>query len=233
MSPSLLDRLHSLQEDMAAVASNSGRRPGSVKLVLVSKFIPAEAMLGAYQDGIRDFGENRVQEFKSKSIVLPADIRWHMIGTLQTNKVKDVAGRAALIHSLDRPELARALHLIAVKKKLSPIPCLVEVNMSGESSKSGFLPADLPSFLDACGSFSGIHLQGLMTIAPHTDDTERIRDAFRGLRLLRDSLGQSHPAFHLEELSMGMSADYRIAIEEGATLIRVGSLVFGPRPQKP
>ena len=232
MTETIALRLTALHEEIAEAARASGRDPASVKLVLVTKFVEPVRMLEAYAAGARDFGENRVQEFSDKREVLPRDIAWHLIGTLQTNKVKEVVGQAALIHSLDRPELAQALETQAAKRGVARVPCLVQVNTSGEASKSGFEAAQVAGFLKSFQP-KAVQIRGLMTIAPLTGEVAQIRGAFRRLRELRDQLRRDFPAFSFEELSMGMTHDFRSAIEEGSTLVRVGSYVFGPRPEAP
>lgn len=232
MTETIASRLASLHQEIAAAARGCGRDPASVKLVLVTKFVEIERIMEAYAVGARDFGENRVQEFKEKQPSLPPDIRWHLIGSLQSNKVKDVAGQAALIHSVDRPELAEAIEAHAAKRGLARVRCLIQVNTSGEASKSGFQSGAVAGFLKSYRP-RALQICGLMTIAPLTEDDAQIRLAFRRLRELRDHLSRDFPELSLTELSMGMTHDFRIAIEEGSTLVRVGSYVFGPRPSQP
>jgi PLP dependent protein len=223
--------IKALREAMDKTAVGAGRDPGSVRLVLVTKTVPTDRVLEAYQTGERDFGENRVQEWLEKKDVLPPDIRWHLIGHLQTNKVKYVIGQIALIHSLDRIELADAIEKQAKAKGIDEVPCLVQVNMSGEESKFGLDPTAVEDFVRQMSSRPSIKILGLMSIGPLTEDEEKIRECFRKTRELREELKKKFPQYGWDILSMGMSADYRIAIEEGANMLRIGSLVF-PRDIK-
>ncbi len=209
---------------------------GNIQLVLVSKTVPAERVHEAYDTGVRDFGENRVQELLQKKDALPADARWHLIGHLQTNKVKQVLGKTVLIHSLDRPELAEEIERQARLKGIPQVDCLVQVNSSGEKTKYGLElenVADFVSFLVPSkveGLKPGaIRLRGLMTIGPLTEDAGLVREAFRKTRKLQENLKQKFPSVDWSLLSMGMSGDYKIAIEEGSTLVRIGTAVFGER----
>lgn len=207
-------------------ASQAGRDPESVRLVIVTKTVSVERILEAYHAGERDFGENRVQEWEEKKGTLPEDVRWHLIGYLQTNKVKHVVGKVALIHSLDRVELADAIEKRAKSQGVSEVPCLVQVNMSGEESKSGLEPEHVEDFVRQMPLRPSIRIRGVMCIGPLTEDEEKIRACFRKTRELRDELQRKFPQYEWGTLSMGMSADYRIAIEEGANMLRIGSLVF-------
>ena len=220
-----------LRASICKTALQAGRDPEDVRLILVTKTVSTERVLEAYQTGERDFGENRVQEWQEKKDALPRDIRWHLIGHLQTNKVKHVIGQIALIHSLDRLELADAIEKQAKAKGIPEVPCLVQVNMSGEESKFGLDPAKVEEFVRQVLSRSSVKVQGLMSIGPLTEDAGKIRECFRKTRELRDDLKMKFPACAWDSLSMGMSADYRIAIEEGSNMLRIGSLVF-PRDVK-
>lgn len=208
------------------------------RLVLASKTISIEKMMEAYQSGVRDFGENRVQELMEKVPVLPDDIRWHFIGHLQTNKIKFFFHelwrrnrQRPLIHSVDRLDLALALDREAEKNELEKLECLLQVNVTGESSKGGFAMEELESFL-ADWTGHRLFFKGLMTIGPLTEDRVAIRKAYRSLRQLRDELVVKLPECLGPELSMGMSGDYDMAVEEGATMVRIGSLIFGDRVKK-
>lgn len=220
-----------LREAICRAESQTGRDPEGVRLVLVTKTVPPERILEAYHAGERDFGENRVQEWQEKKDALPRDVRWHLIGHLQTNKIKYVIGQIALIHSLDRLELADAIEKQAKAKGIAEVPCLVQVNMSGEESKFGLDPARVEDFLRQMSLRPSIKILGLMSIGPLTEDEGKIRECFRKTRELREDLKKKFPEHSLEVLSMGMSSDYRIAIEEGANMLRIGSLVF-PRDVK-
>jgi pyridoxal phosphate enzyme (YggS family) len=199
------------------------RIPAAVTLVAVSKTHPAEAIREAYAAGQRDFGENYAQEWREKADALAdlRDLRWHFVGGLQTNKVKYLAGRVHLVHAVDRQYLARELSK-RFGQKGAVARVLLEVNTGGEATKSGCAPADAPALAAALGALPGVELRGLMCMPPPEDDP---RPHFRLLRELRDRLG-------LAELSMGMSADWEIAIAEGATIVRIGTAIFGERPRK-
>jgi pyridoxal phosphate enzyme (YggS family) len=194
--------------------------PAGVTLVAVSKTHPAEAIREAYAAGLRDFGENYAQEWREKADALQdlADLRWHFIGGLQTNKVKYLAGRVAAIHTLDRPELAREISR-RFQAKGATARVFLEVNTGGEATKSGCAPEDAPALAEAARSLPALELAGLMGIPPPGEDP---RPHFRLLRALRDRLG-------LTGLSIGMSADWRIALEEGSTCVRIGTAIFGER----
>jgi pyridoxal phosphate enzyme (YggS family) len=207
----------SLAERLAAIQAGI---PAGVTLVAVSKTQPAELVREAYAAGQRDFGENYAQEWRDKADALAdlAELRWHFIGGLQTNKVKYLAGRVAAIHTVDRLELAREISKrFAAKGAVARV--YLEVNVGGEASKSGCAPDAAPALAEAVRALPAVELVGLMTIPPPEDDPRR---HFRSLRALRDRLG-------LPGLSMGMSADWRLAVEEGSTCVRVGTAIFGER----
>jgi len=222
--------LTTVRDRIAAAAARAGRAPHAVRLVLVTKTVSPDRIAIALQDGQRDLGENKVQEGLRKSEALAAhDIRWSMIGHLQTNKVKDVLRFAAEVQSLDRLPLAAAL-----EKRLQQLgrslDVLVQVNTSGEASKYGLAPEDVPQFLRELQTFSTLKPKGFMTLATFTQEQNEVRRCFRLLREIRDHAREEAPqGSALSELSMGMSGDYEWAIEEGATVVRVGQAVFGPR----
>jgi PLP dependent protein len=225
----LTTRLSGIRDRIALACGRVGRDPESVRLVGVTKTFPTELVRRARAAGLRDFGENRVQEFLQKADEVPGeldggDIRWHLIGHLQRNKAKDIVERASLFHALDSRRLAAELdrRLEAVGRTL---PCLVQVNVSGEESKFGIEADELKLFLADIDSFRHLEVRGLMTIAAPADDPEEVRPQFR---LLRDLL-REHGTPEMNELSMGMSGDFEVAVEEGATIIRIGSLIFGER----
>ena len=197
--------------------------PPGVKLVAVSKAQPAEAVREAYAAGQRHFGENYVQEWRQKAEALAdlGDLAWHFVGSLQTNKVKYLVGRVALVHTVDRLDLAGEISSRSGQRG-SATRVLVEVNVAGEAGKAGCAPAEVPALVEAVRALPGLELRGLMCIPPAEGDP---RLHFRTLRALRDRLG-------LADLSMGMSGDYPAAIEEGATLVRVGTAIFGERPAR-
>ncbi len=206
--------------------------PGHVKLVVVSKTQPNNKILEAYDTGQRIFGENKAQELKQKYEELPKDVEWHMIGHIQTNKVKYIAPFVSLIHSVDSIRLLEEINKQAVKN-LRTIPCLLQVYIADEDTKFGFDEAELNDFLmsDVPATFTHIRIEGLMGMATFTEDHSKIRNEFRKLKKIFDalaalSLGQN---IQMKNLSMGMSSDYTIAMEEGSTLVRVGSSIFGSR----
>ncbi len=221
--------IEKLKRSISEVAGKSGRDPESIRLVLVTKTIAPQSVTEAYQTGARDFGENRVQEWQEKKDALPRDIRWHLIGHLQTNKVKHVVGQVALIHSLDRIELADAIEKQAKVLGIAEVPCLVQVNVSGEESKFGLDPGGIEDFVRQMLLRPSISIQGLMSIGPLTEDEGKIRECFRKTRELWEVLKKKFPQYGWDVLSMGMSDDFRIAIEEGSNMLRIGSLVFGVR----
>ncbi len=198
--------------------------PAGVTLIAVSKTQPPEAIRAAYAAGQRDFGENYAQEWRAKADALAdlADLRWHFIGGLQTNKAKVIAGRVAYVHTVDRLELARELSRRLASRE-ARVRVFLEVNVAGEASKEGCRPEEVPALAETVRGLPALDLVGLMCVPPAGADP---RPHFRLLRELRDRLG-------LTELSMGMSADWREAVEEGATFVRIGTAVFGPRPPKP
>ena len=199
-----------------------------MKLVLVTKTVPVNRLLEAFEAGAKDFGENRVQELLSKKPELPSEIRWHFQGHLQTNKVKSLLGEIVLLHSLDRIDLAEEIQKQAEKKTLK-VEALIQVNASAEATKSGFVPEEVEGVFEKLGSFDRIRIRGLMTIGPFTEDERLVRASFQKLRELRDQLRRRFPDAELRDLSMGMSSDFEIAIEEGASIVRVGTSVFGKR----
>ena len=224
------ERRAEIEERIAAACATSGRTPDEVLLVAVSKTVGIEEVAAAREAGYAAFAENRPQELKRKLAgaadhPVLADARWDMIGHLQTNKVKDVVGRVALIHSVDTVHLAQAIDAQAAKLGIR-MPVLMEVNIAGEESKSGFDPAAAREGLDAIASLGHLDLAGLMGMAP-AHDPEAARRAFSDLRDLRDALAAAS-GLPLRELSCGMSDDFALAIEEGSTIIRLGRTVFDP-----
>jgi pyridoxal phosphate enzyme (YggS family) len=229
-STSLVDRYHQIQARVAAAAQRMGRRPESVTLVAVSKKVAACYLEEAFKLGIRTFGEGTVQEASGKQAKLTSlPIHWHFIGHLQTNKIKRVVGHFSLIHSVDSWRLAEAISDEAIAQGLVQ-SILIQLNISGETSKYGLTPEDAPAFIErAARELPGVSVKGLMTLAPSTEDVETVRSCFRLLKELRDAIILSNPdAYSLEHLSMGMTQDYSVAVEEGATLIRIGNGLFGP-----
>jgi len=221
---------HNLEEvrhRLAAAARRAGRDPAEVKLVAVSKTKPVELIREALAAGQRLFGENYLQEARTKIEALGETATWHFIGHLQTNKAKGAVGLFELIHGVDRLKLARALDRAAAQMgKVQKI--LLQINLAGEESKSGAAPEEAPELLKAVASLPHLRVVGLMTMPPWLTDPEAVRPYFRRLRELRDRLLQQD-AGPLPELSMGMSGDFETAVEEGATLVRVGTAIFGER----
>ena len=224
-------RLDEIQNRIAAACGRAGRDAKDVTIVAVTKYIGAEETEALVRAGQFDLGENRLQVAAPKLEHLAARelaVRWHYIGSLQTNKVKEVAGHFHLIHSLDRLSLAQAIQKRA-EQIGQVVPCLVQVNVSGEESKSGLAPDEVPDFLKTVREMDGIELRGYMTMAPNVDDPEQTRAVFRGLRELRNELLASGAApATAVELSMGMSGDFEVAVEEGATYVRIGSILVKP-----
>lgn len=212
---------------MAQAAERAGRSPDSVRLVAVSKYQPAEKVRDLFVAGQKCFGENYVQEVQAKMAALPAGIDWHFIGHLQTNKVKAVVGKFSLIHGVDSLRLAKALHQQAESLKVVQ-DVLVQVNLGRESQKNGILPEDLPELADLLSRSLYLRWQGLMLMPPFFDDPERARPFFARLRMLAEKM-RADLGLPLPELSMGMTGDFEAAIEEGATLVRVGTRIFGER----
>ena len=225
----IAENLQRIEERIDAACRRAGRARESVRLIAVSKTKPAEAVAEAYAAGQRLFGENHAQEIVAKKPLLPDDIRWHFIGNLQKNKVKYLVGSVAMIHSVNSEGLAAEIEKQAAKRGLVQ-DILLEVNIAGESSKQGAAPEALLSLLRFCDSQPHIRLCGLMAVAPLTKDPEESRPYFIRLREMRDGLkGMLRDPDAFRELSMGMSGDFETAVEEGATFIRVGTLIFGAR----
>ena len=229
MSP-LSERLLEVQARIAEAAKKSGRAGDAVELIAVSKTHPPEAILEAVDAGQTLFGESRIQEARAKIAEAPGRARWHFIGHLQKNKIRQALPLFELIHSVESLELARDIDRIADEESARP-QVLLEVNLAGEASKFGFRPAALREQIESVLALPRLTLQGLMTIPPPAPDAESARRYFRELRELRDSL-ESEFGLRLPHLSMGMSSDYAIAVEEGATLVRVGTAIFGKRSGK-
>lgn len=219
----------SVLERVALLAAASGRNLADITVIAVSKTQPVEKILQAYHAGCRDFGESRVQESLEKLPMLPKDARVHLIGTLQKNKVRQAIGRYSLIHSVDSLALAEKLSAESLNANLVT-PVLIQVNTSGEETKHGFSPQVWRPLLEHLFALQGISLCGLMTMAPFTPDEKLIRSCFSSLRKIRDDWRciAGNPA-SLQHLSMGMSSDFPIAIQEGATLLRIGTAIFDSR----
>jgi len=217
-----------LQQQIHDACLRAGRDSREVKLVAVTKRVPLEKIKEAVSLGIKDLGENRLQEALAKLDQFQEKVDWHFVGHLQTNKVGDALQRFSLIHSLDRMKLAGKLENWA-KERGKVVSALVQVNVSGETSKFGVDPAEVKDFLVELRSLQGLRVSGLMAMAPLVDDPEEARPYFRRLRELRQE-ANCLEGISLEHLSMGMTNDFTVAIEEGATLVRLGTALFGPRP---
>jgi pyridoxal phosphate enzyme (YggS family) len=222
---SISGNLEAVEARIAAACEKSGRRRSDVKLIAVSKTKPVEAVLEAAGAGQILFGENRVQEAQNKIPLCPGNLQWHLIGHLQSNKARIAAsGLFRMIHSVDSERLIRLLDEYAAV----PLPVLIQVNVSGEGSKEGCSPQDAAALIEAANQCGKVEVHGLMTIPPFTLDPEKARCHFYNLRKLRDRL-QQETGTPLPELSMGMSHDFEIAIEEGSTFVRIGTDIFGGR----
>ncbi len=223
------ENLKSVQEHMENACRRARREPREVTLIAVSKTKPIEMLKEAYETGCRDFGENKVQELVDKYEVMPKDIRWHMIGHLQRNKVKYLVGKVYLIHSVDSFRLAEEISREAVKKGVD-VNVLVEVNVAGEESKFGTTCEETLDLVRKIAGLPRVFVKGLMTIAPYVENSEENRQYFVNLRKLSvDIKKQNIDNVSMEVLSMGMTGDYEVAVEEGATYIRVGTGIFGER----
>lgn len=223
----LVERIVSIGARIEAAASASGRSPSDVTLVAVSKTVGRATVDAAYQAGLRAFGENRVPDARSKYVEpLPADARLHLIGQLQTNKAGHAVDLFDLIESVDRPSLVAELQKQGQRRERI-VPVLLQVNVAGEEQKAGCSVEEVDDLVAAISTSTHLELRGLMTIAPLVDDVEATRPVFAGLRSLRDRLARIHPALPLPVLSMGMSNDFEVAVEEGATHVRVGRAIFG------
>lgn len=217
--------LQHLKEEIAAACARAGRSSAEVEVIAVSKGHPQEQIAEAISLGLHTFGESRLQEALPKIAAFPQE-RWHLIGSLQRNKVAKAIGHFALIHSVDSLSLAEKLSDVGQREGIESV-LLLQVNVSGEETKQGFSPEALLRLYAEIRSLPALQIQGLMTMAPLSDDEERVRSVFRDLRLLRDQLVNEHRD-SLPHLSMGMSGDFPLAIEEGATLIRIGTQLFDP-----
>lgn len=226
----LATNLSLIQQRIAAACARAGRSKDSVQLIAVTKGHPAESVEAAARLGLNVFGENKVQEAKAKIPLCPATLHWHMIGHLQTNKCRDAVRLFEMIESVDSLHLAQEIHN-ACEKAAKTMRVLLEVNVAGESSKFGYNPEKLLTELEQVNSLSKIEIHGLMTVAPYATDPEKVRPVFRRLRELKIECEKLLGA-PLPHLSMGMSGDFEVAIEEGATMIRVGTALLGDRPKR-
>jgi len=222
------ENLEVVNRRLTAAAQRAGRDPGEVRLVAVSKKVEVQRLRQAVAAGHRRFGENYVQEAKGKIAALEPGLSWHLVGSLQTNKAREAAALFDLIHGVDRLRLAQALDQAAARlDKVQEV--LIQVNLTGEATKSGVPPAEAAELVREAARLPHLRVVGLMTMPPWFADPEAARPYFQALRELRDRLRRL-PDLPLPELSMGMSGDYEVAVEEGATLVRVGTAIFGARP---
>jgi hypothetical protein len=225
----LKENYASVEKNIEEACRRSGRDRSEVTLIAVSKTKPVEMLQEAFDAGARDFGENKVQEICEKYSQLPKEIRWHMIGHLQRNKVRQVIDKATLIHSVDSYRLAQEISIQAQKKGLT-MPILIEVNIANEESKFGITAEDTIQLVEEIAVLPNLKIQGLMTIAPYVVDPEENRLYFRQIKQLSvDIKNKNIDNVSMDILSMGMTGDYQVAIEEGATMVRVGTGIFGER----
>ena len=225
----LKDALIEVENNILDACERSGRNPEEVTLIAVSKTKPVEMLQEVYNEGIRDFGENYVQELADKIEIMPKDIRWHMIGHLQRNKVKYLVGKVACIHSVDSLRLAEVINERSIKLGVVT-KIMAEVNIAGEESKFGFTRDEVFDFAEKVSTMEGVKLVGLMTSTPYVNDPEENRQYFREMKSLSVDINEKNiNNINITELSMGMTNDYIVAVEEGATHVRVGTAIFGAR----
>lgn len=225
----LAENLKQIEENIQTACLRAGRKREEVTLIAVSKTKPVSMLSEIYNCGVRDFGENKVQEICEKRDLLPSDIRWHMIGHLQRNKVKYIIKDTALIHSVDSYRLAEEINIQA-KKIRRIVPILIEVNIAEESSKFGISAQEALQLTEEIAQLDNLRIQGLMTVAPYTENPEDNRPYFKKIRDLSVDIDRENiDNVSMDVLSMGMTGDYMIAIEEGATIVRVGTGIFGAR----
>ena len=229
----LQDNIDRVKRRIRDAAVRSGRNPSDITLLGVTKMVEPDVMRNAYDLGLYNFGENRVQEFIRKADIINRECEWHIIGRLQTNKIKYLDHRIKLIHSLDRIELAQALQDRGLKLGRT-WDVLVETNISGEETKAGLGPKTVIDFVSEVAKLGNICIKGLMTIAPYTPNPEDVRWVFRDLRKLAVDIQRERiQNINMEYLSMGMSNDFEVAVEEGANIVRIGSAIFGERNHLP
>ena len=223
------ENLELVEKNIVSACEKAGRDRGEVTLIAVSKTKPVSDIRQAMDCGITVFGENKVQEIKDKTEEIKEPLSWHMIGHLQANKVKYLPGRVCMIHSVDNVKLAAEIEKQFAKTD-EVIDVLIEVNMAQEESKFGLSAEEVPDFVKEISHYPHLNIRGLMTIAPYTEDAESNRVYFKGLRELKNRINEMNiPGVNMDTLSMGMTGDYQVAIEEGATFVRVGTGIFGER----
>lgn len=241
--------LAAVRERIGAAARRAGRDPAAVTVVGITKGVEPARIGEAIRAGLADVGENKIQEWLPKISAAGASARWHYVGRLQTNKVRYLVRGVSVLHSLDRPDLLTAIERrwddwaaglaqaaydagrgsgVGAGSSGGPV-CLVQVNVAGEATKAGVAPGELNGFLERLAAGGRIRVSGLMTVAPYTDEPEKVRWVFAGLRRLLDQARRDFPHLGLQHLSMGMSGDYEVAVEEGATMVRIGTAIFGAR----
>jgi len=228
------NRVRAVRERVAQACERVGRSGDDLTIVAISKTFPMQAVESGREAGLTHFGENRARQLRDKARLRPGsfkggDVAWHMVGHLQTNKAKFVARYADWFDALDRGALAEELDERAAKNN-RVLPCLVQVNITGQEQKYGLAPEDTHAFLDRCAQYDHLAVRGLMALASFVDDPEEVRDEFRQMRELFETYdATSNPRVEMEELSIGMSNDFEVAVEEGSTMVRIGSAIFGPR----
>ena len=228
------ERVQSIQARIAQACERAGRSPNEITVVAVSKTFPMQAIASGTGAGLKHFGENRARQLRDKAKARPGafeggDIKWHMVGHLQTNKANFIARHADWFDALDSPRLAEELDKRAAKNDRT-IPCLVQVNITGDEQKYGLDPSETHDYLDHCAQYDHLAIRGLMALGSFVDDPEEVRGEFQKMRTLFDTYDASdNPQVEMAELSIGMSNDFEVAIEEGSTMIRLGTSIFGPR----
>lgn len=223
------ENIRNVKKVIASSCNKAGRNPEEITLIAVSKTKPVPMLMEAYKAGCRHFGENKVQELVDKYEEMPKDIKWHMIGHLQTNKVKYIVDKVFMIHSVDSFKLAQEISRQAEKKKVT-VSVLIEVNMAGEESKFGVSPDGTELLVRQAAALPGILIRGLMTVAPYVDNPEENRQYFAKLKQLSVDIDKKNiDNVNMSVLSMGMTGDYTVAIEEGAAFVRIGTGIFGER----
>ena len=231
MTAGFVRNLESIRGRIRAAASRAGRDPDLVTLVGVSKTVPPDRIREAIDAGLGDLGENRIQEAREKIPLLPGPVRWHLVGHLQGNKAKVAVEMFEVIHSVDSTGLLQRLDRLAGAAGRT-LRALVQIDLADEPTKSGVEPDRLDAVLEAAARCSAVQVRGLMILPPYAEDPEKSRPWFRRLRELRDAATTRHSQLTLDQLSMGMSGDFEVAIEEGATIVRVGRALFGERPKR-
>lgn len=227
--PQIAENIAYIKQEIQNAQKRSSYAASHCRLIAVTKTVPAVRIQEVVDCGILQLGENRVQELLEKQPVLPPEVQWHLIGHLQTNKVKYIVDKVAMIHSLDREELAKEIERKAAQIN-RVIPCLVQVNIAEEETKFGLPEEAVLPFVRSLAAYPHIAVKGLMTIGPYVADAEKIRPVFKKLRELKEEIaGLQLAHVEMQELSMGMTNDYSVAVEEGATMVRVGSAIFGAR----